>query len=111
MIGNQPADSDDNQILVPHLFGAAGGPNAYWGAYNWDGALRDGDAVTGQGYSGDYFFKDTIMYLSVNHEVAPKEQAWGMDGNCNDCHFGDQIDWLALGWTDDPADGGDRQVP
>lgn len=108
MIGNQPADLADDQILVPHLFGGAGGPNAYWGNYDWNLALQDADAVTNQGYSGEYFFKDTVMYLSVNHEVAPKEQAWGMDGDCGDCHFDDQIDWLALGWTGDPTGGGTR---
>jgi len=111
MTGNQPADADDDQILVPHLFGSAGGPNPYWVHYDWNAALEDADLVTQQGYSGDYFFKDTVMYLSVNHEVAPPEQAWGMDGDCGDCHFGDQIDWLALGWTGDPTADGDRIVP
>ena len=49
----------------------------------------------------------TEMYLAVNHEVAPPEMAYGYDNGCTDCHFGDQIDWTALGWTGDPADGGD----
>ena len=42
------------------------------------------------------------MLLSVNHEVAPKEQALGLNNNCTECHGGDQIDWQALGCTDDP---------
>jgi hypothetical protein len=46
------------------------------------------------------------MYLTVNHEVAPKEEAWGMDGNCADCHADNVIDWQALGWTDNPITGG-----
>ena len=111
MIGNQPADADDDQILVPHLFGMIGGPNPYWVSYDWNLALQDADLITNQGYSGEFFFKDTVMYLSVNHEVAPKEQAWGMDGDCGDCHLDSQIDWLALGWTGDPTVDGDRQVP
>ncbi len=111
MTGNQPADADDDQILVPHLFGMAGGPNPYWVSYDWDAALDDADLVTNQGYSGNFYFKDTVMYLSVNHEVAPAEQAWGMGGNCGDCHLGDQIDWVALGWTDDPTEGGTRPIP
>jgi len=108
MIGNQVADADFDRILVPHLFGAAGGPNAYWGKYDWNLALLDGSVITGQPYSGNYEFVDTIMYLSVNHEIAPKEQAYGMDTNCGDCHLQGQIDWPALGWTNDPAIDGVR---
>jgi hypothetical protein len=34
------------------------------------------------------------------------------DGDpCSDCHFSDQIDWAALGWTDDPAEGGTQTLP
>jgi len=109
MIGSQPADIVNDRILVPHLFGTIGGPNPYWVAYDWDLALLDAAAVTGQPYTaGDYGFVDTEMFLSVNHEVAPKEQAWGMNANCADCHLGGQIDWAALGWSDDPASGGTR---
>ena len=109
MIGNQVADVVNKRIMVPHLFGMTGGPNPYWGAYDWDLALLDAAAVTGQPYqSGDFGFVETEMYLSVNHEVAPKEQAWGMDSDCADCHLQDQIDWIALGWTGDPASGGVR---
>ncbi|MGB5624107.1 MAG: hypothetical protein WBM61_00135, partial [Woeseiaceae bacterium] len=104
MIGNQPADANNNTILVPHLFGPAGGPNPYWGKFDWNLALVDGAAAAGQTYTGAYEFVNTVMYLSVNHEVAPKEQAYGMDNDCGDCHFGDQIDWQGLGWSGDPAD-------
>ncbi len=48
------------------------------------------------------------MYLTVNHEVAPKEQALGMDKRCNDCHYEDKIDWKALGWSADPVEDGTR---
>ena len=109
MIGNQVADVVNKRIMVPHLFGLAGGPNPYWVAFDWDLALLDAAAVTGQPYqSGDFGFVDTEMYLSVNHEVAPKEQAWGMDTNCGDCHLQGQIDWTALGWSGDPAIDGVR---
>jgi hypothetical protein len=48
------------------------------------------------------------MYLAVNHEVAPRAQAYGFGGfdGCNDCHGGDQIEWAGLGWTADPLSGG-----
>jgi octaheme c-type cytochrome (tetrathionate reductase family) len=104
MIGNQPADANNNTILVPHLFGAAGGPNFYWKTFDWNLALEEGAAAAGQTYSGEFEFVNTEMYLSVNHEVAPKEQAYGVDNDCADCHFGDKIDWALLGWTGDPAD-------
>ncbi len=110
MIGNQPADANTDKILVPHLFGGAGGPNAYWGKYDWNLALQDGSDVTGQGYTGAFTFVDTEMYLSVNHEVAPKEMAYGMDGHCDDCHFSDQIDWGALSWSGDPILGGGTRL-
>ena len=108
MVGNQVADAGNNTMLVPHLFGGKGGPNAYWGKYDWNLALQDGAAYTGQTYSGAFEFVDTVMYLTVNHEIAPKEQALGMDSNCADCHMNGQIDWTELGWSDDPVLGGAR---
>ena len=124
MIGNQVGNPDlngtgDKLILVPHLFGAAGGPNAYWGNWDWDLALQDAAAITGQPYTpgsfdADTWFIDTEMYLTVNHEVAPREQAYG---ECTDCHFSGQIDWEGLGWqvgptgSRDPAEQGFRPDP
>jgi len=108
MVGNQVADAGNQTMLVPHLFGGKGGPNPYWAKYDWDLALQDGAAYTGQTYSGAYEFVDTFMYLKVDHEVAPAEQALGMGGDCADCHIGNQIDWTLLGYTSDPAAGGTR---
>ena len=111
MIGSQPADLNNNTVLVPHLFGTKGGPNPYWGNYDWNLALQDGATYTGQAYSGAFQWVDTVMYLTVNHEVAPKEQAYGMDGACGDCHGGNQIDWTELGWTDEPEPFGTGTRP
>ncbi len=108
MIGNQVADAGNKTMLVPHLFGLKGGANPYWAKYDWDLALRDGAMVTGQTYSGAFEFVDTVMYLTVNHEIAPKEQALGMDRDCVDCHLAGQITWTGLGWSDDPILGGTR---
>ena len=111
MVGNQPVDSGNKTILVPHLFGMAGGPNPYWGKFDWNLALADGAAYTGRPYSGTYGFVATEALLSVNHEVAPKEQALGygpIPDGCADCHTTDYIEWDELGWTDDPFNGGDR---
>ena len=30
MVGNQPMDTGNKIITVPHLFGPKGGPNWYW---------------------------------------------------------------------------------
>jgi len=112
MKGNQPVDPVTGTVMVPHLFGMKGGPNPYWVKYDWNLALEDGAAYTGQDYSGTYGFASTEMLLSVNHEVAPKEQALGagpIPEACTDCHATDYIDWEALGWTGDPLSGGDRE--
>jgi len=108
MVGNQVADAGNNTMLVPHLFGLKGGPNPFWGKFDWDLALTDGANYTGQTYTGAFEFVDTEMYLTVNHEIAPKEQALGMDSTCGDCHTEGQIDWTGLGWSDDPVLGGTR---
>ncbi len=52
MKGNQPVDPITKTVLVPHLFGLGGGPNPYWGKYNWMAAIEDGAAYTGQDFSG-----------------------------------------------------------
>jgi octaheme c-type cytochrome (tetrathionate reductase family) len=111
MVGNQPVDPITSTVLVPHLFGLAGGPNPYWGKYDWGLALADGAAYTGQNFSGTYAFGATEMLLSVNHEVAPAENALGFGptpDNCMDCHSTEYIEWDELGWTGDPLGGGDR---
>ena len=111
MIGSQPVDPVNGLVVVPHLFGGKGGPNPYWAKYDWDLAIQDGQAYTGQPYSGTYGFASTEMLLSVNHEVAPKEQALGSGpapDNCMDCHVGGGVEWDELGWTADPLSGGQR---
>lgn len=110
MIGNQPADKNNQTMLAPHLFGTAGGPNPYWAKYDWDLAIRDGAAATGQEYTGEFEFVETVSYWAVNHEIAPKEDALGMGGfaGCANCHGGTTVDWQALGWSSDPITGGTR---
>jgi octaheme c-type cytochrome (tetrathionate reductase family) len=112
MVGNQPMDTGNQIITVPHLFGGKGGPNPYWAKFDWDLALQDGAAYTNRPYSGEYGFVATEMLLTVNHEVAPAEQALGAGGtpeSCLDCHTGGQYQWGQLGWTDDPINGGERR--
>ncbi len=107
MVGNQPGDAVNKVLLVPHLFGTAAGPNPYWGKFNWSAALAEGTAAAGQAYSGSYEWVDTVMYLTINHEIAPKEQAL----TCFDCHISvhRRMDFKALGYSGNPwvsaADG------
>ena len=108
MIGNQPVDPNTRTILVPHLVGGKGGPNPYWGKWDWNLALQDGANYTGQDYSGTYVFGKTEMLLSVNHEIAPAEMALGKDDGCLACHLSTVIEWDELGWTGDPLEGGER---
>ena len=110
MKGNQPVDPITKTILVPHLFGKISGPNPYWGVFDWTLASEDGANYTGQDFSGTHSFEPTTMLLSVNHEIAPKEMALGMGSNCGDCHGSSQVDWQALGWSDDPFNGGTRTI-
>jgi octaheme c-type cytochrome (tetrathionate reductase family) len=111
MVGNQPVDPVYQRVMVPHLFGGKGGSNPYWVKYDWNLALQDGAAYTGQPFSGTYGFASTEMLLSVNHEVAPKEMALGYGpapDSCRDCHTTGVIDFTELGWTGDPLQGGER---
>ncbi len=106
MTGNQPGDKVNKTVLVPNLFGnATTDADAFWVSFDWSKALASGTAYTGQPYSGQYEFIDTVMLLKVDHEVAPKEAAYGKDNRCADCHFSGQIDWPALGWPSDPVSG------
>ena len=87
--------------------------------YDWDAALRDASNYSAtltnygafQQYNGSYLFADTVMLLKVDHEVAPKEMAYGRNNGCTDCHFAGQIEWDALGWTADPTAGGTQTLP
>ena len=111
MVGNQPVDPVNQIVLVPHLFGMKGGPNPFWGKFDWNLALQDGAAYTNRPYSGTYGFASTEMLLSVTHEIAPAEMALGAGpapDNCIDCHVSNNIDFTELGWTADPLNGGQR---
>ena len=95
LIGRQPADLTNQRLVVPHLFGTGPGPNPYWVAYDWGLAIEEGTAYAGQPYSGDYGFVNTVNYLSVNHEVAPKDNAL----SCESCH-GNAAFWNQVGMED-----------
>ena len=99
MVGRQPADPVNQLMLVPHLFGTGPGPDPYWVSFDWGLALTEGAAYAGQDYSGEFEFVNTVMYLSINHEVAPATEAL----QCADCH-GNAVFWESVG-IDDPTGG------
>jgi octaheme c-type cytochrome (tetrathionate reductase family) len=100
LIGRQPVDTTNKRLMVPHLFGTKGGPNPYWGKFDWGLAIADGAAYAGQPYSGNYGFANTLMYLKVDHEVAPATMA----RSCEECH-GVSGFFEALGYEEDPFGG------
>jgi octaheme c-type cytochrome (tetrathionate reductase family) len=95
MTGRQPVDTVNKRLIVPHLFGSAAGSNAYWDTFDWTLALQEGAAYSGVSYSGTFGFAETVTYLQVNHEIAPKEQALF----CDHCH-GQTWFWNELGVAD-----------
>lgn len=99
--GKQPYDAVYNYLLQPQTAGAGG----YWETFDWDQALRLGEAGTGLPYSGEYGFAETVMYWPLTHMVAPAENAL----TCNACHGQDgRLDWRALGYPGDPLNWGGR---
>ena len=103
MRGKQGVDAVNKTVLVPHLFGKGSGENPYWMKWDWDLAFEEGMAYAGLDYSGSYDWVETEMYMSINHEVAPASEAL----SCMECHNGG-IDFKALGYSDDPMNGGGR---
>ena len=95
LIGRQPADTVNKRLVIPHLFGTGPGPNPYWASFDWGLAIAEGAAYAGQPYSGTYGFVNTVNYLAINHEVAPKEDSL----TCENCH-GNAAFWAQVGMED-----------
>ena len=93
-VGNQPYDSVNNTLVVPHLFGKD--DTAYWANFDWNKAIAAGMEYVGQDYSGQYDFVETVMYWPITHMVAPANQAV----RCQECHTdeGGRLDFAALGY-------------
>jgi len=97
----QPYDVELEHLLQPVTSGKGG----YWKDFDWDAALRLGEAVTGLPYSGNYGFASTDMYWPQTHMVASKEKAL----QCQACHSENgRMDWQALGYDGDPIKQGSQ---
>jgi len=62
-----------------------------------DRAIREGAKAVGWDLPQNYEYIPTDRWLSINHEVAPEEQAL----RCDTCHAdtATRLDWPALGYT------------
>lgn len=124
MTGRQAADATGNFLIVPDLFG----PGSFWGVLSqpanegtdhsatadpeiWNTMLTTGARAAGQitpaeayGVDRTWRFVDTVMWLGIEHEVAPKEDALF----CTDCHTNPAFDFEALGYLCDPVNEPER---
>jgi hypothetical protein len=109
--GRQPVLSGPHMVAVPKLFG----PGGFWGSVPapadytpqavealWTSVLDTGARAAGQiGSSApalttaDWDWAYTVMWMGINHEVAPADEALG----CSDCHGNVEFDFEALGYT------------
>jgi octaheme c-type cytochrome (tetrathionate reductase family) len=97
----QPYDTVNNYLLQPSTAGEGG----FWTTFDWFSALQLGSEAVGLEFSGQYGFAETWMYWTLDHTVAPKEEAL----QCTACHGSQgRLDWLALGYPGDPAEWGGR---
>jgi octaheme c-type cytochrome (tetrathionate reductase family) len=97
--GTQPMDATYRYLSAFQQYGSL------WVDYNWEKALQGGAKGSGLPYSGSYRFVKTVSFISVTHEVAPREQAV----QCGECHMGGKrLDWKALGYRGDPMKVGGR---
>ncbi len=94
--GRQIFDKVHRYLINPHLVGDDG----FVYTLDWDTASRLGMQARGLDYSGQYGFIDSLMYIRINHMVAPADNALG----CKDCHGPTQkrLPWKELGYDADP---------
>jgi octaheme c-type cytochrome (tetrathionate reductase family) len=109
MRGKQPYDTENNSLLMTHVFGKD--DTALWTNFDWPKALAAGMKDSGIAYSGKFGFVESVYYWPITHMVAPKDDAL----KCGACHGvenrmkdvtgfympgRDRFAWLdLLGWT------------
>lgn len=90
--GKQIADKKNRYLLPTHLY-----DGGYWDNFDWDQAVSDAAKLYELPYSGRTMFVETVMYLKINHTVAPADQAL----ECSDCHSKvgkTRMEWKKLGY-------------
>ena len=104
--GRQIYDSGHRYLVNPHLVTEDG--FAY--TLDWAKAAELGMQARGLAYSGKFDFVDSVMFLRINHMVAPAAQSLG----CKDCHGPAQtrMNWRKLGYDADPLyESGQARYP
>lgn len=102
-LATQPYDKKLNQFM-PVVTAGEGG---FWREFNWPKAIRLGAKVNHLEYSGEYGFARSRMFWPLSHMVSPSKESL----SCTDCHSNQsRMDFKALGYKDDPAKIGGRQL-
>ncbi len=78
--GVQPFDADNNWLVAVNLYGDE--QSAFWQRMQWPAAIRTAMQAQGVPFSGSYDFVETEMAWTLNHTVAPTEDAL----RCGACH-------------------------
>ncbi len=76
--GKQPADAENNILLVPKLSGEDG----YFATQDWGRSLESGMKEAGMNPAKSFRWQETVMLWRAEHEVMPKEYALP----CSQCH-------------------------
>jgi octaheme c-type cytochrome (tetrathionate reductase family) len=96
--GVTPYDAGNNVMAVPNLFPNGEDPDAYWKAWDWQGALASGMEYAGYEFSGEVGFVETEFMWVQNHMVAPAANAV----ECQECHAAEgRLDFAALGYSEE----------
>ncbi len=90
---NMPVDSGTKR-LIPVKVGI------FFKTGNTDAAVREGGKAAGMDVK-QVEWVQTERYMSIFHEVAPKENAV----KCSECHGGGRVNWKVLGYPGDPKKG------
>lgn len=80
MRGKQPYDTENNTLVVNHVFGDD--DTSLWKNYDYAKSIQAGMDYAGLPYSGKFGFIETRMNWFITHMVAPKEKAVP----CAECH-------------------------
>ena len=81
--GKIPYDKIGKKLVAPHLFPKDKTDKAaYWKGFNWNAAIRYGQAYLDLPYSGEYDFVETSYVFPITHMVAPKDNVL----SCTQCH-------------------------
>jgi hypothetical protein len=90
MAGTQPGMADGSFLIVPYLYPmneTASSLQPKWNTLLTVGARKGGQIGAADTLdTAAWSWVETRMYMSINHEVAPKASALGSNSSCGTCH-------------------------